>query len=203
MGGRAPAAVGTLVPCRRGSGFAGNTNPSFWMLSKTATGRRDFGLSNGAAGAHHSGAMITWNERQHATMREAHDDESGQHGSRTVLLVVGPYLPNSELRRYCLGALSAGRPVALVRLRPVPASERYLLKALARWYGHDSVRLIESHADWAAVSREATVVVLSDRGIWRDDDRVADSSEVRSLSKAAIESLYTETADRAEEAMRR
>lgn len=126
-----------------------------------------------------------------------------RHGPRTVLLVAGPHVSNSELRRHCLGALSVGRPVALVRLHPVSAGERYLLRALARWYGQDSVRLVESHADWAAVSPGATVVVLSDRGIWRDDDRVADPSQLGSLSKAAIESLYSGSGGRAEEAVHR
>lgn len=147
--------------------------------------------------------MTRLNEPRQQKAPDTEHAGEGRHGSRTVLLVAGPHVSNGELRRYCVGALSAGRPVALVQLHPVSASERYLLRALARWYGQHSVRLVESHSDWAAVSHEATVVVLSDRGIWRDDERVAGPARLGSLSRAAMERLYAEPADRSAAEVRR
>jgi len=130
---------------------------------------------------------------------ETGEPAGAQRDTRGVVLVVGPHIPNAELRRHCLGALSVGRTVALVQLHPVTVSERYLLRALTRWYGQHSLRLVESHADWAAVSRGAMVVVLSDEGLWRDEVRVTDSSGARLLTRSAIERLYGEPVETSQE----
>lgn len=108
----------------------------------------------------------------------------------SVLLVAGPHVPETVLRRHCLCALEAGRPVALVPLWPLPLGERLVLGALRGWFGRGSIRLVENHRDWVEVGAARTTVVLSDSGIWRDDERVTDAGELRRMPRTAIEALY-------------
>lgn len=107
-----------------------------------------------------------------------------------VVLVVGPRIPEALMRRHCRAALDAGHTVALVQLRPVAVGERYLLRALARWYGESRIAVIENHEDWRAVPDRRRLIVLSDRGLWRDDEHAADRDEMLAMSSQAISALY-------------
>lgn len=107
-----------------------------------------------------------------------------------VLLVAGPNVPPAVVMRHCAAALSAGRPLELLRLGDVTAVERRLLRALERRYGQDSVRTVETHSDWLALPFERMLVVLSDNGLWRGDDRVADHDEMLAMADAALSRLY-------------
>ena len=107
-----------------------------------------------------------------------------------VVLVVGPRIPEALLRRHCVAALHAGYRVALVPLRPVSVGERYILRALARWYGQSRIRVIENHEDWVVVPDRRRLVVLSERGLGRDDERVADRDAMLAMPSPAVFALY-------------
>lgn len=116
--------------------------------------------------------------------------ERGRPIARQLILVVGPRIPDSVLRRHCVAALHAGHPVALVQLRPVTIGEKYLLRALGRWYGQGSITIVESHGDWLTLPERRGLVVLSDRGLWRDDERLADRDAMLAMPSPAVLALY-------------
>ncbi|NUU07242.1 hypothetical protein HNO83_12935 [Leifsonia sp. C5G2] len=107
-----------------------------------------------------------------------------------MILVVGPNIPESLLRRHCVAALRAGNTVALVQLRPSTAGEGYLLRALARWYGKGQIALVEDHRDWLQLPERRRLVVLSERGLWRDDERVAEGGAMLAMSSSDVAALY-------------
>jgi len=107
-----------------------------------------------------------------------------------VVLVVGPRIPEALLRRHCVAALHAGHTVALVQLRPVTVGERYLLRALDRWYGHDRIAVVETHEDWLSLPARRRLIVLSDRGLWRDEVHVAERDAMLAMPPPAVSALY-------------
>ena len=107
-----------------------------------------------------------------------------------ILLVVGPNIPQGLLRRHCVAVLSSRRALALVQLSPIGPRERSLLRALTRRYGQSRVRLVQTHRDWLLLPATVSVVVLSDSGMWCDDDRITDAGRMLEMTPRQVVAMY-------------
>lgn len=107
-----------------------------------------------------------------------------------VVLVAGPNIPPHVVRQHCVSALAAGCELELIQLRDDTPLERRALRALGLWYGRNRLRVVATHADWLATPLDRTLVVLSDKGLWRGDERVADREAMLSMPRTALSRLY-------------
>lgn len=128
---------------------------------------------------------------RYRVLRRVRDAQAGRaKAPQCIVLVCGPYVPDSVALAHMEAIVGAGLRLALVLLREPSRRISRFLHQVHLWRGEDAAWEIVDHLDWERVPRSSTVAVLSSGGFYLEGERICPIEDAHGVPSSSLASLY-------------